>query len=165
MEATETRTISDIKRANKNAGQHWFEPATMRFFNSRVGSRVIEGRYFISSEQFNGDTERLYTIREAVNGGTDIAQVGAFQMWESSAQALSGLRRYLKSGATRISGIEDGRWVNCDRCGNHLASFQLHGAKLCDTHLFDAIEDSETYPHPSTVTASGPFYVTGVNNG
>ena len=45
-------TIAEIREANAAAGHFWFEPATMRFFRSRVYRPVVGGRFFVSSKQF-----------------------------------------------------------------------------------------------------------------
>ena len=67
----ETRyRIADIKRQNAEAGQHFFERSTMRFFDSRIESQPYHGPggiYFITSEQFHGSqgsAPRKYTIRQ-----------------------------------------------------------------------------------------------------
>jgi hypothetical protein len=59
-------TMLEVKRAAREHGSHWFDAATMRFFKSRVMPRVWNtpaGPAFISSEQFDEDSPRLYTIR------------------------------------------------------------------------------------------------------
>ena len=80
------RTIKEIKQANKEAGQHWFDADTMRFFNSRILSPVIGGRYFVSSEKYDDGSPRLYTIRIANDDGT-IDTVGDFQGYETADKA------------------------------------------------------------------------------
>ena len=74
--------IGDIRKANKAAGHHWFDPDSMRFFRSRIGSKVYEGPggiYFVSSEQFVGSdwiaAPRRYTVRkfDPTTGGVDTA--------------------------------------------------------------------------------------------
>jgi hypothetical protein len=60
-------TISQIMAANKRNGYHFFEPGAMRFFNSHVMRYVYNGKggvYFITSEQFDWNSPRLYTIRQ-----------------------------------------------------------------------------------------------------
>ena len=64
-------SIAAIKYANHTAGMHFFERATMRFFDSRVLRHVYQGPggiYFITSEQFHGSDgrsePRKYTVRE-----------------------------------------------------------------------------------------------------
>ena len=60
-------SMEDIKRANENAGRHFFEPDTMRFFKSRVGDTVFQGIggiYFVTSEKFDYKSPRNYTVRQ-----------------------------------------------------------------------------------------------------
>lgn len=75
-------SISEIKAANAAHGHFFFEPASMRFFNSKIASKsVIAGRFFITSEQFcdQGQCDpRRYTVRECLPDGR-IDTVGEFQ--------------------------------------------------------------------------------------
>jgi len=64
-------TIATIKANNLLAGQHFFERATMRFFQSRVFSTIYGGKYFVTSE-INPSGEKRYTVREAIDGGKRI---------------------------------------------------------------------------------------------
>lgn len=71
VKTTATRwTITEIKRANKAAGVHWFEPAALRFFASKVLPTVYQGEcgvFFVSSEQFRssrGEDGPRYTVRK-----------------------------------------------------------------------------------------------------
>lgn len=82
-------TIAQAKENNRSAGQHWFEPDTMRFFNSRIGRRMygrrMYGRYFVSSEQ-GPDGIRRYSIRQSMPNG-HIETVGTFGQFSTSASA------------------------------------------------------------------------------
>ena len=80
------RTTQEIKEANERAGQNWFAPDTMRFFNSRVLSDVIGGRYFVTSERYDNASPRLYTVRIANDDGT-IDTVGEFQRYDTADKA------------------------------------------------------------------------------
>lgn len=139
--ATIYRDIDDVKRANHDAGGHWFERDTMRFFDSRVSGRLFHNRYFISSERFRGfrapDGDRAYTIREALPNG-DIEEVGAFQQFDTAREARAGLERYIKSGAQRI--VRSEPWKLCQRCDRHLGGFILNGERICGDDLFAAID-------------------------
>lgn len=64
------KRMSEIKAANRAAGYFFFSPDTMRFFNSRVETGVIGGRYFITSEQYDENSPREYTARRANDDGT-----------------------------------------------------------------------------------------------
>lgn len=80
------RNMADIIAASRRAGHHWFSPETKRFFRCRVHPRVYGGKYFVTSEQFNDGSPRLYTVREAKENG-DIDTVGEFQQYRTSTQA------------------------------------------------------------------------------
>lgn len=83
-------SMADVKRANREHGHYFFEPDTLRFFDSRVGRTLYGGRYFVTSEQFHDgrgySAPRMYTIREALPSG-EIKTVGEFQEYETSAEA------------------------------------------------------------------------------
>jgi hypothetical protein len=79
-------TITAIRKANKDAGQHWFDPGAMRFFHSRIASPVLGGRYFVTSEKCHDDDARRYTVRMAEDDGS-IETVSDFQQFETLTQA------------------------------------------------------------------------------
>ncbi len=85
------RTISDVKAANREVGEHWFERSTMRFFNTRIVSKLISGRYFVTAERMD-DTRRFkYTVRSAEPDGS-IDTVGEFQQYDSKEDAMIAVR-------------------------------------------------------------------------
>lgn len=97
-----TMTITDIKTANKQAGYHFFERSTMRFFDSKVERMVYEGPggvYFITSEQFHGSdgysAPRKWTIRKFEENG-DINTVNGFN--EFSREGAMFAARKLSKG-------------------------------------------------------------------
>jgi len=87
-------TIYDIKLSNKQHGQFFFEPATLRFFRSRIGQEVYEGIggvYFTTSEQFvpssGTPAKRLYTVRKFDPATGDVDTLGEFQQYASASGA------------------------------------------------------------------------------
>lgn len=101
------KSIAEIKAAHKG---HWFDRDAMRFFRSRMlGSRTwptVGGAYFITSEQREYYTERMYTVRWADCTGT-IHTVGEFmryRSWSGAAYAIMALLR------------NRGPWTHCDAC-------------------------------------------------
>jgi hypothetical protein len=85
--------IHEIRKANREAGYHFFDPDTLRFFDSRIET-VTNGRKFLTSEQFHGSTEsgpRKWTIRELQDDGS-IETVSEFQEFASKAEALEAMR-------------------------------------------------------------------------
>jgi len=87
--------MAEVRRRNAEANGHWFEPGTIRFFRSRVGSTLYGGRFFISSER-GPDEVRRYSIREAKEDGHiyTVGQFGRFRSWNGAAKAV---RRLVKA--------------------------------------------------------------------
>jgi hypothetical protein len=84
-------SMTDIKRANKAAGHHWFDEGTLAFFNSRIYEQVYAGRYFISAEHYDDTVPERYTIR-MVNPDGSIGTVGKFQQYDSAHAARDAIR-------------------------------------------------------------------------
>lgn len=85
-------TMTAIKAANKAAGRYWFEPGTLRFFDSHVGQTVYQGAggvYFVSSERFHGSrgysAPRRYTVRQFDPETGAVDTVGPFNELMRSA--------------------------------------------------------------------------------
>ena len=100
-------SMTDLQYAHRG---HWFSPGAMRFFKSRLGSEVLpvpDGWLFVSSERFDYNTPRLYTIRKMDQFG-EISEVGEFQQYTSSASARRVIRRLYEEGKAetdRLRGI------------------------------------------------------------
>lgn len=91
--------MSTIRAAHRG---HWFDPSSMRFFRSRVGSfgylSADRSRaFFVSSEQFADHTgyraDRLYTVRVIDLSTGDIDDVGGFQRYASHRGATLAAER------------------------------------------------------------------------
>lgn len=59
---TEITTIAELKRRNSEIGHFFFSKDTMKFFKSKIASKIIDGKYFITSEIQS--KIKVYTIRE-----------------------------------------------------------------------------------------------------
>lgn len=107
------RTVDEIRDANRRAGDHFFDPDTMRSFQSRVLHGVYAGRFFITSERDRGfhfggqwaaawDGERRYTIREALPDGTigrDGSGFGEYRDARTARRAAQRLADALRADA------------------------------------------------------------------
>ena len=62
-EGGEIKTMADLKAKNKEIGNNFFSPQTMRFFKSKVESSILKGKYFITSEQYGEHASRTFKIR------------------------------------------------------------------------------------------------------
>lgn len=97
-------SMDQIKRRNAACGHHYFSPGTMRYFGSRVGSRVFVGSnaaYFVTSEHTGfSRSGRAYTIRKTKDGcAIDTAGKG-FLAYKTKAQAETDAKRLAASGRT-----------------------------------------------------------------
>lgn len=88
-------SIDEIRAANERLGQHWFSPATLRWFSSRISGQVYPvlsgGAYFVSSEQAPGE-ERRYTVRVASPDGS-ISTYGELGQYRSANGAHNAAAR------------------------------------------------------------------------
>lgn len=85
-------TVKQVRQANKAIRHHFFEAATMRFFNSRVGRRVYRGCYFVTSERREIYEPRLYTVRRVTEDGR-VTTVGNFQAYKSARAARRAIEQ------------------------------------------------------------------------
>lgn len=90
-------SIEQIKKYNTSKGFYFFQPETMRFFRSRVGVCTYpaadgSGTYFVTSEQFDSHSPRLYTVRKIVEDGS-IDQVGEFQQHRHLSTAKAAAKK------------------------------------------------------------------------
>jgi hypothetical protein len=98
-------TVNQIEKANREAGQHWFDRTTLRFFSSRImGETRDVGRFvlFVSSERENERTPRLYTIRKFTKETGSVGTVGDFQQYGSRGEALGAMRKITAGDLKRI---------------------------------------------------------------
>lgn len=80
-------TMDDVKRNNRESGQFFFSPDTMKFFKSRIESGLLKEKYFITSEQAEKWSPRLFTIRKYDPTEHDIRTVGGFQEFKTRKDA------------------------------------------------------------------------------
>lgn len=105
-------SVDDVELANWNLGHHFFDPATKRWFGSRIGSDLYAGRFFVTSEQdrrpaastgaWNG--ERRYSVRFARCDGS-IETVGEFGAYGSRAAAHTAAERAGHLWRIRAGGV------------------------------------------------------------
>ena len=80
------RNSNDLKTINRNNGRYFFSTDSMRFFSSRVHEKVYGGCFFVTSEQFNWNEPRLYTVRCMDNDG-NVYTMDEFQRFDTRSQA------------------------------------------------------------------------------
>lgn len=88
-------SISELKELNKRNGGCWFEPATMRFFGTRIESGIIAKEYFITSEQPPHGL-RQFSVRQFSKTG-DVDTIGEFCSYNSKTSAIAALQSHLSA--------------------------------------------------------------------
>lgn len=88
--------MDDAVRAHESIGGSWFSGGNKRFFNARWSDFDRHSRTFISSEKYDSDTARLYTVRQFSPDFMSIETVGEFQEHASKRTAERARDRYVK---------------------------------------------------------------------
>lgn len=89
------KNINEIKSVNRAAGKHFFDADTMRFFRSRILPTIYHGEFFITSEQFDSESPRRYTIRRADAQGNIDSPTG-FCTYKSRDEAVRGIKTLME---------------------------------------------------------------------
>jgi hypothetical protein len=134
MTNTETYlTLQEVIRAHEDAGGHFFDADTKRFFRSRIGDRTYcgpGGIYFTTSEQFVGSggyvAPRRYSVRRFdAENPRSIDDVGGFQAYATAATA--------RAAALRAASGRCGH----DGCHVPRSRFDTNGLPTCGNHETD----------------------------
>jgi len=85
--------INEIKTLNSSKW-YFFSPDTMKFFNSELESGSIKN-YFVTSERYNYNDNKKYTIRKFDPITYNITTVGEFQGYNTKGDALDEIYNIL----------------------------------------------------------------------
>ncbi len=80
------KTLAEFKAAYKATGMHFFDTKTKRFFNSRIESGLLKGKYFITSESDMRNENRFFNIRE-IQPDLQIRTIGEFNTLRTKDRA------------------------------------------------------------------------------
>ena len=93
-----THELEDHYSRRNGGGGHFFDRSTKRFFNSRTGSAAFKRPdgtiVFTTSERFDQDSPRLYTVRFLDSDGEICDDHMGFQGYETSRAALKAARQW-----------------------------------------------------------------------
>lgn len=86
---------------NSDMGYYFFTPDSMSFFNSRIGAiyhgaSPVDWNIFITSEKYDWNSPRLYTIRQLLIDGST-RTISAFQEYAYLSTAKRAVERYLRN--------------------------------------------------------------------
>lgn len=83
----ERLTLAEMKRRNKESGQHWFDEGAMRFFNTKIETKPNVANMFITSEYMEDPNEKRYTWRVFNLKTNKVETLGEFQKYETLEEA------------------------------------------------------------------------------
>jgi hypothetical protein len=92
-------SIEMVKMYAREHGSHFFDPDAMRFFSSRVSSKLFgaDRSVFVTSERHEHplyeSLPRKFTVRQIDDKGS-IQTVSEFQEFETQAEAFAFARNY-----------------------------------------------------------------------
>ena len=96
---TENYPMSEAETINREKGKHFFDPSAKRFFNSRISeSGIRKGNevYFTTSEKFDYNSPRKYSVRKMNLKTGEVGEVSEFQAYDTSSQARRALVKAAK---------------------------------------------------------------------
>lgn len=93
---TRFANMASVIRANREAGQFFFAPDSLAFWNSEIGNDLYHGHYFITSERANETDPKRYTVRFARSDGR-IRELGDFMQHETEDAARAAIEDHYQS--------------------------------------------------------------------
>ncbi len=85
-------TISDIKKHNKKAGQHWFSAGAMSFFETQIYPTVYQDKFFITHEvdpnRIKRFSVRIYDVKTG-----EVSTHGEFGAFNTLSDAEDSARK------------------------------------------------------------------------
>lgn len=87
-------TIQEIKQANQDAGLHWFEESSMRFFRTYIEDGVFQGPggVFFVTRETNPSGITRWSVREFFPESGRVATAGQFHSYSSNRVARKEAR-------------------------------------------------------------------------
>jgi len=90
------KTLAQFKALNKKKGLHWFSKDTIEFWATKIETPLINGRFFITSENDFSGLKRLFTVRQADWETGQVETIGEFQAHLDKFKAKEFLCQYVK---------------------------------------------------------------------
>ena len=86
------KNVAQIKAKGKTVGDRTFSEENLPHFRTKVGTRVLYGRFFVTSERSYSSKERSYTIRYTTDEGY-VDTASKFMEYSSRHAAETAVRR------------------------------------------------------------------------
>lgn len=90
------RTMHQLKQRNAHNGYSFFREDTMAYFNSEVETPLMQGGYFVTSERYDEDGEKQYTLRMADLNTGEIHTIGEFGAYRAIKEAKDARIKHIQ---------------------------------------------------------------------
>lgn len=90
-------SIPHMKRTLADAGNHFFTPGAMAFFNSKLESTLMHKSYFVTSEYMDDPAAKKYTARYFIvtpAGNYEHHDIGGFQAFDTELEARQAIAEH-----------------------------------------------------------------------
>lgn len=98
MTTNKNFTLAEMKQAQTEKDFHFFSKGSMAFFKSKIIESTVNENHFITSEKFDDNSDRKYTIRKFDPIGYQVDTIGEFQGYDTLKKAKTALKNILKEG-------------------------------------------------------------------
>lgn len=89
-------TMSEAIRTYNMSGGYFFSPDTMKFWESKIETELINDEYFVTSEPDMYGRSRRCTVRRFTKGYTEVETVGGFRQYGSVRMAVRDIENILR---------------------------------------------------------------------
>lgn len=90
----EQLTINDVKRLHKEAGLHFFDEDTMRFWGTCVVTQLFPNNTFVTGDDNYDRSKTMYTVRLFNEETANIETVCGFQRFDNLEDAIKAAKAY-----------------------------------------------------------------------
>ena len=90
--------MREAVRTYNMSGGYFFTPDTMKFWDSRIESELINNEYFVTSEPDMYGKNRKYTVRHFTGNYTGIETIGEFRQYGSAGMAMAAIKKLIYQG-------------------------------------------------------------------
>lgn len=94
IEKTKNALMDKAIRDSRNHGSYFFDPDTMRFWNSKVVAGMFPNNTFVTSEDNFDSSKILYTARLYDWRTHNVTTIGEFQAFTTKEDAINFAVRY-----------------------------------------------------------------------
>jgi len=95
-------SVGALVNAVTDSGSHFFDPATLKYWKSRIANGMIGSRFFITSESMTGERgDRVYWVRWVEESDVDQSILSVYS-FETKFDSLTAARAFARKAHNLI---------------------------------------------------------------